>query len=98
MSDRLSEFSSQAGLGIFNAHPYKCPDSEDVTQPVAVRIAVGNFKPTAYDDREARGTHNYDVTVQWTDPRGHRVPSSQRISGCHHFASGARVATATAKK
>lgn len=69
MSDRLSEFSSQAGLGIFNAHPYKCPDSEDVTQPVAVRIAVGNFKPTAYDDREARGTHNYDVTVQWTDPR-----------------------------
>lgn len=69
MSDRFSEFSSQAGLGIFNVHPHKCPDAEDVTHPVAVRIFVTNFKPLAYDDKEARGTHNYSVIYKWTDPR-----------------------------
>eukprot|EP01046_Picozoa_sp_COSAG06_P047298 COSAG06_NODE_6853_length_2745_cov_3.398715_2_plen_37_part_00 len=25
----MSEFSSQAGLGIYCAHPHKCPDSEE---------------------------------------------------------------------
>jgi hypothetical protein len=69
MSDRMSEFSSQAGLGIYCAHPHKCPDSEEVTHPVTVRINVGHFKPTKYDDKEARAEHNYQVLYRWTDPR-----------------------------
>ena len=56
-------------MGIFNVHPHMCPDSEDVTQPVAVRIFVANFKPMAYDDKDARATHNYAVIFKWTQPR-----------------------------
>jgi hypothetical protein len=69
MSERLSDFHSSANLGIYNDHPHKMPDSEDVAQPVLVRVVVSGFRPLAYDDKEAKATHNYAVRYQWEDPR-----------------------------
>ena len=69
MSERLSDFHSSANLGIYNEHPHKMPDSEDVAQPVLVRVVVSGFRPVAYDDKEATASHNYTVRYGWEDPR-----------------------------
>jgi len=50
----MSDFGSgsASALGIFCAHPFKEPDSEEVSQAVVVRVRIDGFRPTGYDDKE----------------------------------------------
>eukprot|EP01051_Picozoa_sp_SAG22_P000815 SAG22_NODE_26_length_29806_cov_19.885381_17_plen_277_part_00 len=65
----MSSRASAEGLGIFNVHPHRQPDSEAVSRPVDVRIAFLSISVTDYDDRGCTATVSYKFVQSWRDPR-----------------------------
>jgi hypothetical protein len=65
-----SLFSGES-LGIYNAHPHMLADSEEVSHPVAIKVALRaeSIKIQDYDDRTAQAQADFDVFYTWVDPR-----------------------------
>jgi hypothetical protein len=65
-----SLFSGES-LGIYNAHPHTLSDSEDVSHPVAVKVALRaeSIKIQDYDDRTSQARVDFEVFYTWVDPR-----------------------------
>eukprot|EP01052_Picozoa_sp_SAG31_P039085 SAG31_NODE_5346_length_2594_cov_6.626052_3_plen_178_part_00 len=60
---------SAENLGVYHAHPFALPDSEQVSQPVDVLIFVHRIAFKEYDDKNASATIDLGVWYTWCDPR-----------------------------
>ena len=70
MSRSGSNFTGTGeNLGIFNVHPHRKPDSEDVEKPVDVSVKVGGLSVDAYDDKSSDASVSLTLMYHWRDPR-----------------------------
>jgi hypothetical protein len=80
MSRSGSNFTGTGeNLGIFNVHPHRKPDSEDVEKPVDVSVKVGGLSVDAYDDKSSDASVSLTLMYHWRDPRLAQWPEGAEL-------------------